>query len=110
MYVNESNENCISGYQYFPKVFSSSQFNIKKVLDKKMTELSTGEIQLVKLYATILKNKAHCFLLDEPLANIYPELQSDVLSLLNEIAQNNLVIIISHDLGIEEKTKNIRIR
>lgn len=110
MYVNESNENCISGYQYFPKVFSSSQFNIKKVLDKKMTELSTGEIQLVKLYTTILKNEAHCFLLDEPLANIYPELQSDVLSLLNEIAQNNLVIIISHDLGIEEKTKNIRIR
>lgn len=68
------------------------------------------QYRLVKLYATILKNKAHCFLLDEPLANIYPELQSDVLSLLNEIAQNNLVIIISHDLGIEEKTKNIRIR
>ena len=75
-----------------------------------MTELSTGEIQLVKLYSAILKKKAHCFWFDEPLANIYPELQSDLLSLLKKIAQTNLVIIISHDLGIEEKAKNIRIR
>ncbi|MCT7873266.1 MAG: hypothetical protein N4Q05_08245, partial [Lactobacillus crispatus] len=50
-----------------------------------------------------------CFLLDEPLANIYPELQSDLLKLLQEIAQVNLVIIISHDLKLNENTKNIRI-
>lgn len=49
------------------------------------------------------------FLLDEPLANIYPELQSDLLKLLQEIAQVNLVIIISHDLKLNENTKNIRI-
>jgi len=29
---------------------------------------------------------------------------------LEKIAQTNLVIIISHDLEIEEKAKNIRIR
>jgi ABC-type Mn2+/Zn2+ transport system ATPase subunit len=95
--------------EYFAKVFDSPQFRIEKILDREMSELSTGEIQLVKLYSAVLKTGAQCFLLDEPLANIYPELQSDLLKLLQEIAQVNLVIIISHDLKLNENTKNIRI-
>lgn len=40
---------------FFEKVFYSSQFNINNVLNRKIDELSTGEIQLVKLYSAILK-------------------------------------------------------
>lgn len=108
--INRNDESHITGNQYFKKVFNSAQFNINKVLDKKMNELSTGEIQLVKLYSAIFKKKAQCFLLDEPLANIYPELQSDLLNLLIKLAKNNLVIIISHDPGFKAEVKNIRIR
>lgn len=103
------NKSQIDKNEYFAKVFNSSQFKIEKVLDREMSELSTGEIQLVKLYSAILKTNAQCFLLDEPLANIYPELQNDLLKLLQEIAQTNLVIIISHDLQVNENAKNMRI-
>lgn len=103
------NKSQIDKNEYFAKVFNSSQFKIEKVLDREMSELSTGEIQLVKLYSAILKTNAQCFLLDEPLANIYPELQNDLLKLLQKIAQTNLVIIISHDLQVNENAKNMRI-
>lgn len=94
---------------FLEKVFYSSQFNINNVLNRKIDELSTGEIQLVKLYSAILKKEADCYLLDEPLANIYPELQSATLNLLREIAKTKLVIIISHDLQFAKADKNIRI-
>lgn len=95
---------------FFNKVFYSSQFNINKVLNRKIDELSTGEIQLVKLYSAILKKEADCYLLDEPLANIYPELQNSTLNLLEEISKTKLVIIISHDLRFEKAFTDIRIR
>lgn len=74
-----------------------------------MDELSTGELQLVKLYSAFLKEKVDCYLLDEPLANIYPELQYDTLNLLKQMAQTKLVIIISHDLQFEKIGKTIKV-
>ncbi|MGO2237636.1 MAG: ATP-binding cassette domain-containing protein [Lactobacillus helveticus] len=109
-YIRDKHTNSNSDQnEAFKKVFYSSQFNIKRILDRKMDELSTGELQLVKLYSAFLKEKVDCYLLDEPLANIYPELQYDTLNLLKQMAQTKLVIIISHDLQFEKIGKTIKV-
>lgn len=106
---NMHHENDIAKDESFKKVFYSSQFSINKVLNRKMDELSTGEIQLVKLYSAIIKSEVDCLLLDEPLANIYPELQRDVLDLLKYIAKNKLVIVISHDVHFEGTNNVVKV-
>ena len=62
-----------------------------------MDTLSSGELQLVKLYSALTKEKVDGLLLDEPLANIYPSMKRDIVQLLKEFAKDHLVIIISHD-------------
>lgn len=107
---NEYSQAEIMKDENFTKVFYSPQFNIEKILDRKMDELSTGEIQLVKLYSALLKSSADCFLLDEPLASIYPDLQQDTLNLLKKTAEEKIVIIISHDLQFAGTGQTIRIK
>lgn len=81
----------------FSQVFSSEKFNINNILYKPMDTLSSGELQLVKLYSALTKEKVDGLLLDEPLANIYPSMKRDIVQLLKEFAKDHLVIIISHD-------------
>lgn len=101
--------NPISASKHFQKVFYSEKFDLKKILSKKMSELSSGELQLVRLYVALMKKKVELFLLDEPLANIFPSLREDVMELLKEVAQDHLVIMISHDDDNVEHTNNLEI-
>lgn len=61
-----------------------------------MDTLSSGELQLVKLYSALTKN-VECLVLDEPMANIHSSMKKDILQLLEEISKKCMIIMISHD-------------
>lgn len=82
--------------KYYSQVFYSKRFNIKHFLDKKMDTLSSGELQLVRLYSALTKN-AECLVLDESMANIHSSMKKDILQLLEEISKKCMIIMISHD-------------
>ena len=83
--------------KHFTQVFHSPNFNIFNLLDKKVDILSSGELQLVRLLKALSKEHATSYVLDEPTANIYPEIKADVIHLLQELAKTRLVIAITHD-------------
>ena len=83
--------------KHFTQVFHSPNFNIFNLLDKKVDILSSGELQLVRLLKALSKEHATTYVLDEPTANIYPEIKADVIHLLQELAKTRLVIAITHD-------------
>ncbi|WP_297815664.1 ABC transporter ATP-binding protein [uncultured Lactobacillus sp.] len=85
------------GDSNFTKVFYSEKFNIEKLLATPMDHLSSGELQLVKLYSALTKENVDCLFLDEPLANIHPSMKKDIIKLLQKVAQDHLIIMISHD-------------
>jgi ATP-binding cassette subfamily C protein len=72
-------------------------FNLRNIYDEKVDVLSSGELQLVRLLAAFGKENASMYILDEPTANIYPEIRAAVIGLLKELAKSKLVIAITHD-------------
>ncbi|KRK13347.1 multidrug ABC transporter ATPase permease [Lacticaseibacillus zeae DSM 20178 = KCTC 3804] len=81
----------------FAKVYDSDVFNLRNIYDEKVDVLSSGELQLVRLLAAFGKENASMYILDEPTANIYPEIRAAVIGLLKELAKSKLVIAITHD-------------
>ena len=81
----------------FAKVYDSDVFKLRNIYDEKVDVLSSGELQLVRLLAAFGKENASMYILDEPTANIYPEIRAAVIGLLKELAKSKLVIAITHD-------------
>ncbi|KRL12419.1 multidrug ABC transporter ATPase and permease [Schleiferilactobacillus perolens DSM 12744] len=94
----------------FGRVFFSPQFDIHTLLAQKMDVLSTGETQLVKLLAAVGKPDAVVYVLDEPTANIYPELRTAVITLLERLAQKALVITVTHDQELSGSVETVVLR
>ena len=68
--------------------------------DDKADELSFGQQKLVELSRALVSNPT-LLLLDEPIAGVYKELASDIISVLSHLKQSGLaMIIIEHDLDI----------
>ncbi|MDM7527328.1 ABC transporter transmembrane domain-containing protein [Lacticaseibacillus paracasei] len=81
----------------FLNVYFSDVFNLADIYEKKVDVLSSGELQLVRLLAALGKKDASMYILDEPTANIYPQIRSAVICLLQELGKSKLIITISHD-------------
>ena len=81
----------------FLNVYFSDVFNLADIYEKKVDVLSSGELQLVRLLAALGKKDASMYILDEPTANIYPQIRSAVIWLLQELGKSKLIITISHD-------------
>jgi len=73
-----------------------SQFGLEKHLDKPVTRLSGGEKQLVGI-ARALVNNPEIILADEVTASLDPVSAAEVMKKLQEISQNRLVIMITHN-------------
>lgn len=78
-------------------MYFSDVFNLADIYEKKVDVLSSGELQLVRLLAALGKKDASMYILDEPTANIYPQIRSAVICLLQELGKSKLIITISHD-------------
>ena len=78
--------------------FFSSQFSIEEKLNKKMTELSGGELQLIYFFTTIVKPNTSVLILDEPFSNVASKFVPHLMNIINRISEEGKIIfLISHD-------------
>jgi ATP-binding cassette subfamily E protein 1 len=76
------------------------QFELEAVMDKRLSELSGGELQLVAIAATIVKD-ANFFFFDEP--SSYLDVRQRLLAakaIRGLIAKERYVLVVEHDLAI----------
>ena len=76
----------------------SKNLNLELLMDKKVSALSGGENQKLKI-ALALMTPFDILLLDEPLQNLDKENQELIISFLEELSQDKIVLIIEHDLN-----------
>ena len=69
---------------------------LRELLDRKVTELSTGEQERVSL-ALALSQRADYYLLDEPFSGQDSESSSQILELITELKREKGVLVISHN-------------
>lgn len=68
--------------------------------------LSGGEKQRLCIARAILKN-APIYIFDEPTSSLDTSSENIVCSIINELAQNSLVIFITHNISLLKQAKNI---
>ncbi len=76
---------------------SLERMDLTKIKDKFVTDLSGGEYQKV-LFARALAQQAKIMLLDEPTAHLDIKNKIHLLSLINELKGEKLIISVMHDL------------
>ena len=72
--------------------------NILDMSNRMFSRLSGGQRQRV-LIARALCSDPDILLLDEPTANIDPEIEETIFSLLVELNKNMTILVVTHDLG-----------
>lgn len=85
------------------KVFFSDLFNLDFLMTKKISELSSGERQMVQLFTKVYKI-ADVYIFDEPTSNVHPLLIDNIWLLMEQLKNlEKIIIIISHDKCIYNK-------
>jgi iron complex transport system ATP-binding protein len=75
-------------------------FEVSNLLNKKLDELSSGEIQRVRL-SRVINSNSKILILDEPLSHLDPYFQITLLNYLNQI--NKTIILTIHDIHLAIK-------
>lgn len=73
-----------------------ARLGLRELLERKVTELSTGEQERVSL-ALALSQRANYYLLDEPFSGQDSESSSQILELITELKREKGVLVISHN-------------
>ncbi len=90
--------------------FFSSQFSIEAKLNKKMTELSGGELQLIYFFTTIIKPNTSVLILDEPFSNVASRFLPYLMSIVNRISEEGkMIFLISHDKSCLTGTERVKL-
>lgn len=104
-----SNFNRITSFinrQTSSNLFNSHVFNIKELLERKISELSLGQQQLLSLLLCLSK-KADVYLLDEPTSNLNSYIVVDFIEFLKLFLKDKIVILITHDRQLLEAFSNV---
>lgn len=74
---------------------------IEHIADRKLTEISTGELQRVAI-ATCLAQDTKILLLDEPVSNLDINYQTKILNILYSLnkTQKKTIVIVFHDINM----------
>ncbi len=75
-------------------------FEISNLLNKTLDQLSSGEIQRVRL-SRVINSDSKILILDEPLSHLDPNFQIKLLNYLNQI--NKTIILTIHDMHLAVK-------
>lgn len=75
--------------------------NLGDILDKEVKNLSGGELQLIAVAATILK-EADLYFFDEPSSYLDVEQRLLVAQEIRKISEKSMVIVIEHDLAVAD--------
>ncbi len=90
--------------------FFSSQFSIEAKLNKKMTELSGGELQLIYFFTTIVKPNTSVLILDEPFSNVASRFLPYLMSIVNRVSEEGkMIFLISHDKSCLTGTERVKL-
>jgi len=73
--------------------------NLHNILDKKMSELSGGELQLIAIAATLIQD-ADIFFFDEPCSYLDVRQRLNIAKILRKLAERARVVVIEHDLAV----------
>lgn len=86
----------------FKELFISEFFNIHDVFYKNISNLSSGQKQMVLMLVVLFKD-ADIYILDEPTSNIHNDLRRIVEKTLIYFKKNKkIMLIISHDKDMEK--------
>jgi len=72
---------------------------IKGMDNKKMNELSGGELQKVAVFAT-LKRDADLYLFDEPTSYLDIKNRMEIAKIIRKASENKMVVVVEHDLAV----------
>jgi ATP-binding cassette, sub-family E, member 1 len=75
------------------------KLGIDHLLNRKLTQLSGGELQRVAICATVLR-EADVYFFDEPSSYLDIHERMRIVGLIQELAETRRVIVIEHDLAI----------
>lgn len=85
------------------KVFFSDLINLDHLMTMKISELSSGERQMVQLFTKVYKI-ADVYIFDEPTSNVNSLLVDKIWMLMEQLRSlEKIIIIISHDKNIYNK-------
>ena len=75
------------------------KFELRHLLERKLSQLSGGELQRVAICATLLKD-AEVYFFDEPSSYLDIHERMRIVRIIQELAESARVIVIEHDLAV----------
>lgn len=79
--------------------YSIQKCEISLLLDKKLNQISSGELQLVQIAGAIIQNK-NIIILDEPIAHLDPGHSLKIMQLLKDLNnEGSTIITVMHDIN-----------
>ena len=106
LYSNLNRITSFLNHQITNELFNSIVFNIEELLEKKVSELSLGQQQLLSLLLCLSK-RSDVYLLDEPTSNLNYTIVINFIIFLKSFSENKIVILITHDRQLLEAFPNI---
>lgn len=106
LYSNLNRITSFLNHQFTNELFNSIVFNIEELLEKKVSELSLGQQQLLSLLLCLSK-RSDVYLLDEPTSNLNYTIVINFIIFLKSFSENKIVILITHDRQLLEAFPNI---
>lgn len=79
--------------------FLIEKLELKHLLDRKIRQLSGGELQRLAIFISLIK-EANVFLIDEPSSYLDIKQRLNFAKLINSIRENKSFVIIEHDLVV----------
>ncbi len=76
----------------------SKNESVKDIWDRKISELSGGELQKVAIFATLEKN-ADIYLFDEPSSYLDVKQRLEMAKIIRKAAEKKKVLVVEHDLA-----------
>ncbi|MEM2387792.1 MAG: ribosome biogenesis/translation initiation ATPase RLI [Candidatus Thermoplasmatota archaeon] len=92
----------LASYQGSVKDFLSEkgiEDEIEGMSDKKMSELSGGELQKVAIFAA-LREDADLYLFDEPTSYLDIKNRMEIAKIIRKISEDKMVVVVEHDLAV----------